>query len=185
MGNIAASGGYYIACGADKIVANPGTLTGSIGVVMHFTQFRALLDRLGVHAEAIKTGVFKDIGSPTREMTDKERALLQDVLDNVLGQFVAAIAAGRDMPEETVREIADGRIFSGEQAKARGLVDELGGQQDAIRLAGEMTGLGDSPELLRPQEGGVRRLRELLNGSALGQLLPSPSLQGLCFLYRY
>jgi len=185
MGNVAASGGYYIACGADKIVANPGTLTGSIGVVMHFTQFRELLDHLGVHAEAIKTGTFKDIGSPTREMTDEERALLQDVLDNVLGQFVGAIVEGRDLPEEEVRAIADGRIFSGDQAQKLRLVDELGGLQDAIRLAGELTGLGESPELLRPQEGRVRRLRELLDGSALGQLLPAPSLQGLCFLYRY
>lgn len=185
MGNVAASGGYYIACGAERIVANPGTLTGSIGVVMHFTQFSDLLDRLGVHSEAVKSGVYKDIGSPTREMTDAERALLEGVLDNVHSQFVAAIAAGRDLPEETVREVADGRIFSGEQARARGLVDELGGLQDAIRLAGELTGLGDSPELLRPQERGVRRLRELLDGSALGRLLPAPSLQGLCFLYRY
>ena len=185
MGNVAASGGYYVACAADKIVANPGTLTGSIGVIMYFTEFHDLLTRVGVHAEAIKTGVFKDIGSPTREMTDKERALLQGVLDNVLGQFVGAIAEGRAMPEETVREIADGRIFSGEQAQARGLVDELGGLQDAIRLAGEMTGLGDHPELLRPQQGGVHRLRQLFDGSALGRLLPSPSLQGLCFLYHY
>jgi len=185
MGNVAASGGYYIACGADKIVANPGTLTGSIGVVMHFTQFRDLLDHLGVHAEAIKSGVYKDIGSPTREMTDEERALLEEVLSNVHSQFVAAIVEGRELPEETVREFADGRIFSGEQARSRGLVDELGGLQDAIHLAGEMTGLGDSPELLRPQEGRVRRLRELLDGSALGGLFPAPSLQGLCFLYRY
>jgi protease-4 len=185
MGNVAASGGYYIACGADMIVANPGTLTGSIGVVMHFTQFRDLLDHLGVHAEAIKSGIYKDIGSPTREMTDEERALLEEVLNNVHGQFVAAIVAGRDLPEETVRAVADGRIFSGEQAKERGLVDELGGLRDAIRLAGALTGLGESPELLRPQEGRVRRLRELLDGSVLRQLLPAPSLQGLCFLYRY
>jgi protease-4 len=185
MGNVAASGGYYVACGANKIVANAGTLTGSIGVIMYFTQFHDLLDRLGVHAEAIKTGTFKDIGSPTREMTDEERALLEDVLDNVLDQFVTAIAEGRGMPEEEVRAIADGRIFSGEQAKEHGLVDELGGLHDAIQMAGDLTGLGPEPELLRPQESGVRRLRELLDDSAVGRLFPSPMLQGLCFLYRY
>ena len=185
MGNIAASGGYYVACGADKIVADPGTLTGSIGVIMYFTQFHDLLDRLGVHAEAIKTGTFKDIGSPTREMTDEERALLEDVLDNVLDQFVAAIAEGRGMAEEDVRAVADGRIFSGEQAKEHGLVDELGGLHDAIQLAGDLTGLGPHPELLRPQESGVRKLRDIIDGSAVGRFLPASTLQGLCFLYRY
>ncbi|MGD2064157.1 MAG: signal peptide peptidase SppA [Nitrospirota bacterium] len=185
MGNVAASGGYYVSCGAEKIVANAGTLTGSIGVIMHFTQFHDLLDRLGVHAEAIKTGAFKDIGSPTREMTDEERALLEGVLDDVHGQFVAAIVEGRGMPEEVVRALADGRIFSGQQAKERGLVDELGGLHDAIRLAGDLTGLGPEPELLRPQESGVRRLRELIDGSTVGRLFAAPGLQGLCFLYRY
>jgi protease-4 len=185
MGNVAASGGYYVACGAETIVANPGTLTGSIGVIMYFTQFHDLLERLGVHAEAIKTGTFKDIGSPARAMTDAERALLEDVLDNVLGQFVTAISEGRGMPEDEVRALADGRIFSGEQAQERGLVDELGGLHDAIELAGNLTGLGPKPELLRPQESGVRRLRELFDDSAVGRLFPSPTLQGLCFLYRY
>ena len=185
MGNVAASGGYYVACGAEKIVANAGTLTGSIGVIMYFTQFGELLDRLGVHAETIKSGTYKDIGSPTREMTEEEKVLLEDVLDNVHSQFVAAIVEGRGMSEEAVRAIADGRIFSGEQAKERGLVDELGGLRDAIRLAGDLTGLGPEPELVRPQESGVRRLRELLDGSAVGRLFPLPMLQGLCFLYRY
>jgi protease-4 len=185
MGNVAASGGYYVACGAEKIVANAGSLTGSIGVIMHFTQFHDLLDRLGVHAEAIKTGTFKDIGSPTREMTDEERALLKGVLDNVLEQFIGAIAEGRGMPEEEVRAIADGRIFSGEQAREHGLVDELGGLHDAIQLAGELTGLGPKPELVRPQESRVRRLRELLDGSTVGRLLGPQTLQGMCFLYRY
>jgi protease-4 len=186
MGNVAASGGYYIACGARKIVANPGTLTGSIGVLMHFTQFAELLDRLGIDSQTIKSGTFKDIGTPTREMTDEERQLLEEVLLDVHGQFVAAIVEGRDLPEEAVRAVADGRIFSGQQAQALGLVDELGGLREAIGLAGAMTDLGPDPDLLRPQESGVRRLRQILGGGALGHLLATPPVrQGMFFLGRY
>ncbi len=183
MGNLAASGGYYVACAADRIVADPGTLTGSIGVIMHFTRVDPLLDRLGVSSEVVKSGKYKDIGSPTRAMTDEERALLAGVIDSVYGQFVRAVAEGRDLSEEEVRALADGRIFSGEQARDAGLVDDLGGLTEAIRIAGELTDLGPHPPLLRPQERGVRRLRRFVDSSALSRWFPRLSgVRGLCFL---
>lgn len=186
MGNVAASGGYYIACGAEKIVANAGSITGSIGVIMHFTQFSELLGRLGVGAEVVKSGTYKDIGSPTREMTDEERALLEEVIQNVHGQFVSAIVDGRSLDEDAVRAVADGRIFSGKQARDYGLVDELGGLHEAIQLAGDMTDLGSDPELLRPQTSGVRKFRKVFDGGLLGGLLSSSSgFEGLWFLYRH
>ncbi|HBX43111.1 MAG TPA: signal peptide peptidase SppA, partial [Deltaproteobacteria bacterium] len=116
MGSLAASGGYYIACAADKIYANPGTITGSIGVVMQFVNVKELIEKIGVKGFVVKSGDFKDIGSPVREMNPQERALLQSVIDNVHSQFVNAVAEGRGMEREEVRAIADGRIFSGEQA---------------------------------------------------------------------
>jgi len=183
MGNVAASGGYYIACAADRIVADPGTLTGSIGVIMHFTRVDPLLDRLGVSSQVVKSGKYKDIGSPTRAMTDDERKLLGGVIDSVYGQFVAAVAEGRDIPEARVRELADGRIFSGEQAQAVGLVDDLGGLTEALRIAGELTDLGPTPELLRPQERGMRRLRRAVDSTALSRWFPQlAGVTGLCYL---
>ena len=183
MGNVAASGGYYIACGAKRIVADPGTLTGSIGVIMHFTRVDPLLDRLGVSSQVVKSGRYKDIGSPTRAMTDDERALLAGVIDSVYGQFVQAVATGRHLPEAQVRALADGRIFSGAQAKDAGLVDDLGSLHEALRIAGELTNLGPTPELLRPQERGMRRLRRVVDSAALSRWLPQLTpTSGLCYL---
>lgn len=183
MGNVAASGGYYIACSAARIVADPGTLTGSIGVIMHFTRIDPLLDRLGVSSQVVKSGKYKDIGSPTRAMSDDERALLSGVIDSVYGQFVEAVAEGRHLPTARVRELADGRIFSGAQAKEAGLVDELGGLHEAIRIAGELTNLGPNPELLRPQERGMRRLRRVVDSTALSRWFPQlTGVTGLCYL---
>jgi len=183
MGNVAASGGYYIACSADRIVADPGTLTGSIGVIMHFTRIDPLLDRLGISSQVVKSGKYKDIGSPTRAMTDEERELLGGVIDSVYGQFVRAVAEGRDLPEARVRELADGRIFSGAQAQEAGLVDDLGGLRAAIRIAGELTDLGPTPELLRPQERGMRRLRRAVDSTALSRWFPQlAGVTGLCYL---
>jgi protease-4 len=135
LGNVAASGGYYIASAANVIVADPGSLTGSIGVIMEFHNFGPLADKIGVSESVVKSGKFKDIGQPLRPMTDEEKALLQRMVDDVLGQFVAAVVRGRGMDEARVRAIADGRIFSGAQAKAEGLVDELGGLDAAVQLA--------------------------------------------------
>ncbi|MDZ4832212.1 MAG: signal peptide peptidase SppA [Candidatus Melainabacteria bacterium] len=132
MGDIAASGGYYVACATDKIYANPGTLTGSIGVILNGMNFKGLADKLGVQPQVVKSGLFKDIASPYRPMTEEERKILQALIDDSYDQFVHAVSAGRKMPLEQVKKIADGRIYSGRQAKANGLVDELGSYQLAL-----------------------------------------------------
>lgn len=149
MGEVAASGGYYIACAADKILANPGTLTGSIGVIMEFANVEELLKKVGIRTEVIKKGRHKDLGSATRPMTPEERALLEDVLEDVYEQFVEAVVEGRGLSVEQVRSLADGRIFTGRQAKELGLVDELGTLEDAIRMAAEMAGIEGKPEVVR------------------------------------
>jgi protease-4 len=150
MGSIAASGGYYIACGATEILANPGTITGSIGVLMKFSNLEGLLGKIGMKAFTLKTGKFKDVGSPARPMTDQEKAMLQGVIDTTHSQFVRAVAEGRKLPEAEVRSIADGRIFSGEQALALKLVDRLGTLQDAVEEAGKLAGIEGEPQVIRP-----------------------------------
>ncbi|MGA3086314.1 MAG: signal peptide peptidase SppA, partial [Thermodesulfobacteriota bacterium] len=134
MGNVAASGGYYVALAADKIVANPATLTGSIGVIMEVSNIKELLQKIGVSLEAIKSGPYKDIGSPVREMKPEERRLLEEVIQNVHQQFIEVVSKGRRLCREQVEKIADGRIFTGQQAKALGLIDELGSFEDAVEL---------------------------------------------------
>jgi protease-4 len=150
MGALAASGGYYIACGADKIFANPGTITGSIGVIMQFVNVKDLIEKIGVKGFVIKSGSFKDTGSPVREMSPEERKLLQSVIDNVHSQFVNAVVEGRKLPREDVLAIADGRILSGEQAKGLGLVDVLGNQEDAVAEAGKMAKIEGEPRVVTP-----------------------------------
>ena len=150
MGAVAASGGYYIACGAQKIYANPGTITGSIGVIMQFVNVKDLIEKIGVKGFAVKSGELKDTGTPLRDMTPEERQYLQGVIDNVFGQFVNAVAEGRKLEVEAVRKIADGRIFSGEQAKALGLVDVLGNQEDAVAEAGRMAKIEGEPRVVLP-----------------------------------
>jgi protease IV len=132
MGDIAASGGYYVACATDKIYANPGTLTGSIGVIMSGMNFKGLADKLGVQPQVVKSGLFKDIASPYRPMTEEDRKILQGLIDDSYDQFVNAVATGRKMKLEDVKRLADGRIYSGRQAKKNGLVDETGSYQDAL-----------------------------------------------------
>jgi protease IV len=149
MGTVAASGGYYAACGADSIVANPGTTTGSIGVVAEFVNVEKLLEKIGVRFETLKSGRFKDTGSPTRDMTDADRAYLQSWIDDAYGQFVDVVAKERRLARPAVLRIADGRVFTGRQAKAIGLVDVLGDYRDAVRLAGRMGGIKGEPELVR------------------------------------
>ena len=150
MGALSASGGYYIACGADKIFANPGTITGSIGVLMQFVNVKDLIEKIGVKGFVIKSGSFKDTGSPVREMSPEERKLLQNVIDNVHSQFVNAVVEGRKLPREDVLAIADGRILSGEQAKGLGLVDVLGNQEDAVAEAGKMAKIEGEPRVVTP-----------------------------------
>ena len=151
LAGVAASGGYYVACAADTIVANPGTLTGSIGVIMSFPNTEELFRKVGVKLEVIKTGQFKDVGSIWRPMTDEERELLQGVLTNVYDQFVDAIAEGRGMSRDRILPYADGRVFSGDQAQEYGFVDVLGDLDDAIDIAGELGGIGGNPSVVRKE----------------------------------
>ena len=148
MGAMAASGGYYIASAAEKIFANPGTLTGSIGVIMAFTNAKGLMEKIGLQPKIIKAGNYKDIGSPARDMTKKERNLLQSVVDDVHQQFIEAIASGRGISIEEVTTIADGRIFTGRQANALNLVDELGGLQATIDQLSDKVGIIGSPKIV-------------------------------------
>jgi protease-4 len=150
MGALAASGGYYIACAAQKIYANPGTITGSIGVIMQFVTVKDLIEKIGLKGMVVKSGAFKDIGSPLREMKAEERDLLQGVIDNVHSQFIVAVAEGRKMERESVAKLADGRIFSGEQAKSLGLVDALGNLEDAVTEAGKLAKIEGEPRVVTP-----------------------------------
>ncbi len=153
LGSVGASGGYYAALGAEKIIASPGTLTGSLGVVVKFSNFAELFEKIGYKSEVIKSGLMKDVGAVDRPMTEAERQLVQELIDNVHNQFVLAVAQGRNLPEETVRGLADGRIFSGEQALAAGLIDELGNFTDAVEQAASIAGLDQpEPHLIYPKE---------------------------------
>ncbi|MCK9274038.1 MAG: signal peptide peptidase SppA [Syntrophales bacterium] len=152
MGAVAASGGYYLAAAADKIVANPGTITGSIGVIIQFSQFQELMDKIGLKARIIKSGKYKDVGSPLREMNPEEAALIQSVTDDIHRQFIDAIANGRNMPVEKVESFADARIFTGRQALEYGLVDELGSLDHAIKLAADLAGIKGEPEVIYPKK---------------------------------
>jgi protease-4 len=152
MGTVAASGGYYIASATDIIFANPGTLTGSIGVIMELTNFQGLLEKVGLKSVTIKSGKNKDVGSPFREMKKEERALLQSVLDDVHSQFIEAVSQGRSLELDVVRSLADGRIFTGRQAKAVGLVDELGSLDAAIKMTAELVGIEGKPRLVETQQ---------------------------------
>ena len=171
MGAIAASGGYYVAAAADHIMANPGTITGSIGVIMEFANLENLLGKLGVSAYVLKSGEYKDVGSPLRGMTAEEKQLLQGFIDNVHEQFVLAIAEGRKLPEDKVRDIADGRILSGEQAKKMGLLDSLGNFEDAIKLAGKLGGMKGEPSVVYAEKKKFSLLEYLLGSRVITEAL--------------
>lgn len=162
MGAIAASGGYYVASGADHIMANPGSITGSIGVVMEFANLEELFKKIGVSAFVLKSGEYKDVGSPFRQMTAQEKDLLQGFVDNVHQQFVATVAGARQIPEEEIRAIADGRILSGEQAQKLGLLDSLGNLEDAIALAAEFGGIEGEPSVVYGEDDRFSLLEDLL-----------------------
>ncbi len=153
LGDIAASGGYYIAAGCEKIVSNAGTLTGSIGVIMHFMNLQGLYAWAKVQPVTLKAGKFKDIGNAGRAMTDDERRLLQVMLDDTHAQFKKAVQDGRKLDARTVDEFADGRIFTGSQAKTLGFVDELGGEFEAIKLAATLAGIEGEPDVVRERKG--------------------------------
>lgn len=165
LGGVAASGGYYIAAGADGIVANPGTITGSIGVIMGYSNFQELLKKIGLVPVVIKSGEYKDIGSPVREMTKKEEEILRNLANQIHRQFIKAIAEGRGIEQSKVEKFADGRIFSGEEAKKIGLVDRFGNLEDAIEWAGRMGGIKGKISAVYPPEKKFSVLKYLVNSS--------------------
>lgn len=172
MGGTATSGGYYIATACEKIVANPGTLTGSIGVIMQLSNVEELMKKIGVRGYNIKSGANKDIGSPFQPLSPEGKEILQSLVDNVHSQFVSAVAKGRGMKEAQVRKLADGRVYSGAQAKDLGLVDQFGTLGDAIDLAAKRVGLGESPTVYysSPEE---ERWWENMFFAAFGKSLPT------------
>ncbi len=184
MASIAASGAFYIACAADEIYANPGTITGSIGVIAEFPNVQGLMDKIGIRFETIKTGEYKDIGSMFRTMEPEEQQLLQDVLMDVYDQFVEAVSESRAMPVEEVKQYADGRIFSGRQALEYGFVDALGTQSDAIKRAAALGGIKGEPNVIRKKKRGFPF--GSLAQSVAGQYLPStrPTYIPVLYLFR-
>ncbi|MBD3348346.1 MAG: signal peptide peptidase SppA [Candidatus Eisenbacteria bacterium] len=184
MGAVAASGGYYVSCPADSIIANPGTLTGSIGVIMSFTNLQELFGKIGVDFERVKSGRYKDIGTWDREMTEEERRLLQETVDDIHAQFVETVAAGRGMEIARVESLADGRIFSGRQALEAGLVDGLGTLEEAIATAGRMAGIRGEPQVQEPVRPGRLTLFDLLTGKLSEFLGPASSTGGALYLYN-
>jgi len=152
MGSVAASGGYYVAAPATKIVSNPGTITGSIGVFIQFVRLEELLNKIGVDLEIVKSGEFKDMGSPDRKLTQRDRDILDALIKDLQGQFVSAVASGRNLSVEKVQEFADGRIFSGARAKDLGLVDYMGNFQDAVEITKKIVGIKGDVALVYPKK---------------------------------
>jgi len=172
MGTVAASGGYYIAAASNRIVANPGTLTGSIGVIMELANVEGLFKKIGVESVVIKSGRNKDVGSPFRKMLPEERALLQRLMDDVHTQFIQAVAEGRGLSEKQVRAMADGSVFTGREAKELGLVDEIGNFQDTVRMTADIVGIKGEPRIVETRKRGS--ILDLLRSEILGGL---PSMQ--------
>jgi protease IV len=177
MGETAASGGYYISMAAKYVVANPTTLTGSIGVISEFPEASGLMDTLGITVTTVKSGRVKDMGSLYRPLTGEEQALWQQVIDETYARFVQIVAKGRNMKEESVRALADGRVFTGQQALEAGLVDALGYEEDAIQKAAELGGIQGTPRVIRYTA--PTSLASLLSGSLRPSILPSDFLSSL------
>jgi protease-4 len=166
LGNVAASGGFYVAVACPKIVAAPGTLTGSIGVISQFANVKGLVERFNVKMETVKSGKLKDAGNPFRDMTPEDRAYWQALVDRVYGQFLSAVAEGRGLEEAEVRKVADGRVITGAEAKELGLVDALGNFYDAVDLAKTEAKLSGEPHLVYPPDERGRFLEDLMGGAA-------------------
>jgi protease-4 len=188
MGAVAASGGLYVSCAGDTILANPGTITGSIGVILSYPVLEQLMGKVGMKIEVIKSGRLKDVGNYAREVTAEDRRMLQSLIDDTYDQFVNVVAESREIETKEVKKFADGSIFTGRQAYEMGLIDRLGTLEDAISIAGEMTDLGDDPRIVkeRPSRRPFWPLVENLLGVDLGSLFDSgrtwPALE---YLYGY
>lgn len=170
FGSVAASGGYYAALGAEYIISNPGTVTGSIGVIMKVPNFMKLMETLGISTTTIKSGSLKDLGAVSREMTPQEKAVLSSVADDIHHQFIKAVSESRKIPEEKAVKLSDGRIYSGRQALEAGLVDELGNFDRAVEKAGELGGIEGTPALQYPSEDKLNLFRQILEEGATGSL---------------
>ena len=168
MGSVAASGGYYVSCGASKIVANPGTLTGSIGVIFQFLHFNELMNKIGIDASTFKTGKYKDIGSPFRKTTEDEKKFFDQLLGDVYNQFVDVVAKERKMDRKRVVQYADGRVFTGRQAFEYGFVDTLGTLEDAITIAAKLGDISGKPKMVKERK--VRTWLERLMGEAVTEI---------------
>ncbi len=180
MGSVGASGGYYIACAADKIYANPGTITGSIGVIAEWVNYGNLLKWAQMQPEVIKSGEFKDVGSPTREVTPKEREYLQSLINQMFEQFVGAVADGRKetgLTREQVQQLADGRVYTGEQALREKLIDGLGNYDKVLKATAELVGIKGEPQVVTPPKPRRGSILDLLTSTDVGEILSHNTLQ--------
>jgi protease-4 len=184
MGSVAASGGYYVACAGDRIFANPGTITGSIGVIAEWYDYGDLLRWAKLQSVVIKSGAFKDAGSGARPLTGEERAYFQNLISNMFNQFVSAVAGSRKMKDSDVRKLADGRVYTGQEAKSDGLVDEIGTYQDAIAEAARLAGITGTPKVLSPSKKSFSIL-ELLLGDSRSALSMSPDRSEAHIRFEY
>ncbi len=184
MASVAASGGYYVACASDRIFANPGSITGSIGVIAEWYNYGELLKWAKLQDIVFKSGEFKDTGSPSRPLTEAEKAYFQSLIDNMHAQFVVAVATSRNMSEDDVRRLSDGRVFTGLQAKDNGLVDELGGLDDAVSAAGKLAGIVGSPRTVSPPKRKITLL-DLLMGDARAVLPLNPDRSESHIRFQY
>lgn len=183
MASVAASGGYYIACPADKIFANPGTVTGSIGVIAEWINYKGLAEWAKLKPVVFKSGEFKDTGSPTRELTEADKKYFQAMIDEFYNQFVGAVAEGRqgkgeagaELTRERVVKLADGRVYTGETAKKTGLVDEIGNYEDAVKATAKLVNIKGEPQIVTPpkQKEGLSLLDLLLGTTKINDISPS------------
>ncbi|HUV30231.1 MAG TPA: signal peptide peptidase SppA [Acidobacteriota bacterium] len=186
MAAVAASGAFYIACAADRVVANPGSLTGSIGVILQFHTFETLMSKVGIGTETVKSGELKDVGTYSREMTEKERLMLHSVIMDSYEQFVEVVAEGRGKEKDEVYRLADGSVFTGLQAYNLGLVDTLGGLHEAVEIAADLAGLEGKPKVVRPYKRDKIGIFDLLPGllGEFGQTVDK-AVSGPRLLYLY
>ncbi len=175
MGTVAASGGYYLSCATNWIVSNPGTITGSVGVIMEFTNLEDLFSKIGIRSRIIKSGKFKDTGNPMRPMTPEEERLLQDMITDTYEQFLEAVLEGRSLEKEKILPYLDGRILTGRQAYDLGLVDQMGNINDAIEKATELSGLTEVPEEIYEPEKERPGLLAILFGESFARTLAAVS----------
>ena len=179
MGSVGASGGYYIACAADKIYANPGTITGSIGVIAEWVNYGNLLKWAQMQPEVVKSGELKDVGSPTREISPKEREYLQHLINQMFEQFVSAVADGRKqhLTRDQIKTLSDGRVYTGEEALKEKLIDELGNYDAALKGTAELVGIKGEPQVITPPKPRRGSILDLLTSTDVGKLLSNHTLQ--------